>query len=41
MAFVDFKDLPTRTASDEILHDKAFSIAKNRKYDRYQCDLLH
>ena len=35
----DFKDLPRRTASDEILNDKAFNIAKNSKYDEYQRDL--
>ena len=32
----DFKDLTRRTASDKILHDKAFNIAKNIKYDGYQ-----
>ena len=31
-----FKDLPRRTASDKILHDKAFNIAKNAKHDGYQ-----
>ena len=31
----NFKDLK-RTASDKILRDKAFSIAKNTKYDGYQ-----
>ena len=31
----DFKDLPRRTASDKILCDKAFDIAKNPKYDGY------
>ena len=31
-----FKDLPRRTALDEVLHDKTFNIAKNPKYDRYQ-----
>ena len=36
MAYGDFKDLTRRTASDKILHDKAFSIAKNLKYDGYQ-----
>ena len=36
MAYGDFKDLPRRTASDKILYDKAFNIAKNPKYDRYQ-----
>ena len=29
----DFKDLTRRTASDKILPDKAFNIAKNQKYD--------
>ena len=29
MAYRDFKDLPRRTASDKVLHDKAFNIAKN------------
>ena len=33
MAYGDFKDLPRRTASGEILCDKAFNIAKNPKYD--------
>ena len=32
----DFKDLIRRKASDKILRDKAFNIAKNPKYDRYQ-----
>ena len=32
----DFKDLAKRTASDKFLRDKAFSIAKNPKYDGYQ-----
>ena len=31
MDYGDFKDLPRRTASDKILHDKAFNIAKNKK----------
>ena len=31
-----FKYLPRRTASDNILRDKAFNIAKNPKYDGYQ-----
>ena len=39
MAYGDFKDLTRRTASDKILRDKAFNIAKNPKYDRYQKDL--
>ena len=36
MAYGDFKDLTRRTASDKILRDKAFNIAKYPKYDRYQ-----
>ena len=36
MAYGDFKDLTTRTASDKILHNKAFNIAKNPKYNEYQ-----
>ena len=39
MAYGDFKDLYRRTASDKILHDKASDIAKNLKYDGYQCRL--
>ena len=36
MAYGDFKDLKRRTFSDKVLRDKAFNIAKNRKYDGYQ-----
>ena len=36
MAYGDFKDLKRRRASDKILEDKAFNIAKNPKYDGYQ-----
>ena len=36
MAYGDFKDLTRRTASDKILCDKAFNIAKNPKYDGHQ-----
>ena len=36
MAYGDFKDLARRTASDKVLRDKAFNIAKNPKYDAYQ-----
>ena len=36
MAYGDFKDLARRTASDEILRDKAFNIAKNPKYHGFQ-----
>ena len=36
MAYGDFKDLAKRTASDKVLRDKAFNIAKNPRYDGYQ-----
>ena len=36
MAYGDVKDIKRRTASDKILRDKAFNIAKNPKYDGYQ-----
>ena len=36
MADGDFKNLARRTASDKVLRDKAFNIAKNPKYDGYQ-----
>ena len=39
MAYGDFKDLARRTASDKILRDKAFNIAKNSKSERYQSGL--
>ena len=32
----DFKDLARRTASDKVLIDKAFNIAKNPNYDGHQ-----
>ena len=36
MAYGDFKDLPWITASDKLLRDKAFNIAKNIRYGVYQ-----
>ena len=36
IAYGDFKNLARRTASDKLLRDKAFDIAKNPKHDRYQ-----
>ena len=36
MTCEDFKDLPRRTASDKILRNKAFNIAKYPKHDGYQ-----
>ena len=35
----NLKDLTRRTASDKILRDNAFNIAKNPKCDEYQRDL--
>ena len=39
MAYGDFKDLNRRTAADKVLRDKAFNIAKDPKYDEFQCGL--
>ena len=39
MVYGDFKDLARRTA-DKVLRDKAFNIAKNPRYDRYQRGLV-
>ena len=36
MAYGHFKDLERRTASDKVLTDKAFNIAKHPKYEGYQ-----
>ena len=36
MAYGDFKDLQSKTASDKVLPDKAFNIVWKRKYDGYQ-----
>ena len=36
MAYADFNDLAKRTAADKLLRDKAFSIAKDPKYNGYQ-----
>ena len=33
MTHGDFKDLPRRTTSDKVLHNKAFNIAKNPRYE--------
>ena len=35
MAYGDFRNLAKRTASDEVLRDKAFNVKKNPKYDGY------
>ena len=39
MAYKDFKDLPRRTASNKVLWDNAFNIAKTSKYEGCQCGL--
>ena len=36
MAYREFKDLTRRAASNKILRDKAFNIAKYPKYNGYQ-----
>ena len=36
MAYGDFKDLSRRTASDKVLRDKTFNIARNPKYVGHQ-----
>ena len=36
MAYGDFKDLNKRTFAEKVLRDKAFTIAKDPKYDGYQ-----
>ena len=36
VAYRDFKDIARRTASDKVLRDKAFNIAKSPKYSGYQ-----
>ena len=36
MTYGYFKDLKRRTAADNVLRDKAFTIAKNPKYEGYQ-----
>ena len=36
MTYESLKDLTRKTATDKLLCDKAFNIAKNPKYDGYQ-----
>ena len=38
-AYRDFRDLARRTASDKVLRDKVFKIAKSPKCDEYQSEL--
>ena len=35
-AYGDFKDLKRRTQADKVLKDKAFKIATNPRYNRYE-----
>ena len=37
-AYSDSKDFTKRTAADKILRNRAFNIAKDRKYDGYKED---
>ena len=39
MAYGEFKDLSRRIFADKVLRDKASYIAKDPKYDEYQCGL--
>ena len=39
MAYGDFKDIARRTASDKVLREETFNIAKNPKYDGFQTGL--
>ena len=39
MAYEYFKDLARTTASDKMLSEKAFNIAKNPKFNGYQRSL--
>ena len=40
MAYEDFKNLTRRTASDKVLHDPSFNIAKNMNNGGNQCGLI-
>ena len=40
MTYGDFKGLNSITATDKLLRDKAFNIAKNPKYNGYQRGLF-
>ena len=39
MGYTDFKDLDRRTFADKVIHDKAFDIVKDPKYDEHQGEL--
>ena len=40
MAYGNVKDLVRRTQSDKVLKDKAYKIARDRKFDGYQRGLV-
>ena len=40
MTYRRFKELPRRTVSDKVLHNKAFNVAKNPRYDGIKKVLL-
>ena len=40
MAYGGFKYLHRRAVSEKVLRDKPFNIARNRKYEEYQCDIV-
>ena len=40
LTYGKYKDLTKRTQSDKVLKDKAFEIASNPKYDKYQRGLV-
>ena len=39
MAYGGYKDLNRKTFADKVLCNKSFNIAKDPKYDGYQCGL--
>ena len=39
MADGELNDFSRRTEADKVLHNKAFNIAKNKKYYDYQCGI--
>ena len=40
MAYGGYKDLNRKTFADKVLCNKSFNIAKDPKYDGYQCGLV-
>ena len=39
MTYGHFKDLPRRTTADKAFCNNAFNVAKNSRYNEYQCGL--